>query len=346
MPNFGIPGVDINRRRARIVGVLAVVVAVAVAVLWSGALSSGAGDTVRIRLRTEQIGDGVIDGTKVSLDGVNVGSISDIVGVSDGHQLITLALDRSRITGLTDDLSVDYAPTNLFGVTTVALKRGFGGLPLHEDELIDLAGAQASKVSDMTMGALLRSITQTTSQVLTPELTDLLTKFSGDLAAFTPILQAVVMTTRAIADTQRFPSSQLLALYGSFLHGLGSIASGTFVLLYSVLNVEVFQHDRKKYDTAIDLVANQLFPLVGGVGDAARGHLEGLTTTLTPPTQALAGTVPAGTRSAADVTELLRRLNALFADAPGGPQVNMSVVLHGMPGVALPLLAQAQQGGR
>ncbi|WP_405165007.1 MlaD family protein [Nocardia sp. NBC_01499] len=345
MPNYSMPGVSMTRRGSLLVGALVVVTASVVAFGWRGVFDDADARQVRIQLHTEEIGEGVIPGTKVRMDGVTVGEIATIASAEQGRQLITLDLDRTETASLTDTFTVDYAPDNLFGISALTLRRSAGGTPLRAGAVIDLAGKNANKVTDVTMGSLLRSLTDTSTEVLTPKLTELITQFNGDLHAFTPLLEAIVTLSRAVADTQRYPTPYLLDQYSSLFGGLGTFASSTFRLLDALMNIEVLVNDRPKYDAFIGMVVNDAFPAIGQVGDAARGQLLGYTQMLTPLLQAMAATVSDPKRSGAESTELLDRLNRMFTDTPDGPAVNVAVVLRGMPGIAGPLFGQQGLGG-
>ncbi|WP_433203416.1 MlaD family protein [Nocardia sp. CA-107356] len=340
MPNYGLPGVTMGKRGSRALGTAALVVAVGVTLVWTGYQNRPDGERMRVQLRTEQIGEGIIEGTSVRLDGVDVGTITDIASVGEGRQLITLDLDKAQTSGLTDDLAVDYAPENLFGISALALKRADGGTPLRSGSVVDLAGANANRVGDATMGRLLRALTETSTEVFTPQFATLLQTFSGELQAFTPMLEAVIMLSRAVADTQRFPSSYLIDQYASFYDGLGAFTSSTFKLLASVLDIEVLQNDRLKYDTSISMLTDQAFPAIGTIGDIARQHFSGYAEMFAPLVATLAATVPNPGQSHAELTELIQRLDRMFADTPNGPTLNAAITLRGVPGIAVPLLGQ------
>ncbi|WP_433526287.1 MlaD family protein [Nocardia pseudovaccinii] len=340
MPNYGLPGVTMGRRGSRALGATALVVAVGVTLAWNGYRNQPDGERMRVQLRTEQIGEGIAEGTAVRFDGVDVGTITDIASIGTGRQLITLDLDRAQTAGLTEDLTVDYAPENLFGISAVTLRRADGGAPLRSGSVVDLAGAHANRVRDATMGRLLRALTETSTEVFTPQFAEVLQTFSGELRAFTPILEAAVMLSRAVADTQRYPSSFLIDQYASFCDGLGSFTSATFKLLKSVLDIEVLRNDRAKYDASILMITGQAFPAIGTVGDIARQHFSGYGDMLAPFVAALAATVPDPGRSHAELTELIQRLDRIFADTSDGTALNAAVTLRGVPGIAVPLLGQ------
>ncbi|MET8875877.1 mammalian cell entry protein [Nocardia sp. NPDC004604] len=340
MPNYGLPGVSMGRRGSRARGAAALVVAVAVTLAWTGFQHRPDGERMRVQLRTEQIGEGIIEGTSVRLDGVDIGTITDIAGIGGGRQLITLDLDKAQASGLTEDLGVDYVPENLFGISAVTLKRVDGGAPLRSGSVVDLAGANANRVADATMGRLLRALTETSTEVFTPQFAQVLRTFSGDLQAFTPMLEAVIMLSRTVAETQRYPSSFLIDQYASFYGGLGTFTSATFELLATVLDIEVLQHDRSKYDASVTMVTDQAFPAIGSIGDIARQHFSGYIETFAPLVAAIAATVPNPGQSHAELTELIQRLDRIFADTPNGPTINAAITLRGVPGIAVPLLGQ------
>lgn len=336
MPNYTIPGVHTDRRTARVLGALAVAIVVAAGVAWQTYTDRAPRESISVRLRTEQIGEGIVDGTAVRYDGVAIGRITAVDPIEQGRQVLTLELDEGQTAGLTETLSVDYAPENLFGVSAVALRSAPGGAPLRDGQMIDLAG----RVSDVTMGALLRSLTETATEVLTPKLTELLTQFNGDLRAFTPMLEAVITMSRLVADTQRYPSSFLLDQYAGFFNGFGAFTSATFKLAKAIMDIEIFVNERDRYDASITMIRNSV---LGGLTDTlntAGGHFGGLTDALTPTIEALAATLPDPPTSHAQLTELIERLNRIFVDTPNGPTVNVEVTLRGIPGVAVPLFGQ------
>ncbi|TLF94972.1 MCE family protein [Nocardia cyriacigeorgica] len=285
-------------------------------------------------MRTNGIGDGITPGAEVRLNGVKVGRIDEIAGQPNGQQLITLTLKPSELFGLTDSFDVNYAPSNLFGISEVTIKRRSGGTPLRGGELIDLTAP--GRVQDVTMGNLLRQMAAVTTEVLTPELTRLLTQASANIAAFTPMIQAIMSVSRSVADTQRYPSSFLIAQFASFLNGTGIFAENTIKLINEVYHLDALRDPR--FDIGVSLVVDQLFPMISDLGWTAKADFNGWSDGLGVLVGQLAEMVPAPARSSADLAELLNRLDASFQDTPNGPQLGLDVVLRGVPAVAVPLL--------
>ncbi|WP_169594228.1 MlaD family protein [Antrihabitans stalactiti] len=328
----------IDRRGSVLVGLVAVGVVAVLAVAWIIVDRVRGDDRLLVVLRTEQIGDGIVDGTQVRLDGVAVGQIEKIENAHDGQQLITLRLDRSQLFGVTDTLDVDYAPSNLFGISEIALRRGQGGNALANDDVIDLTGRHADRVQDVTMGNLLRAVTRTATDVLTPQLSATLTTLAGDLEAFTPLLEAIVTTGRNIADTQRYAASFLLGQFGSTLSGAAPMVGGTVQLLDTLTNLEILKTDRAKFDQVLQISIHQLFPGISDLLFTAERHFTGYADMLPPALDAAARMVPTPQLSSAQLRELLDRLDSSFTDTPDGPMLKFAVTLRGVPALSVPLL--------
>ncbi|GAB4586224.1 MlaD family protein [Nocardia sp. IFM 10818] len=336
MPNYAVPGVSISRTRSRAAGALAVLAVATAVPLWNTYGERAAGEHIRIHLRTEQIGEGIVSGAAVRYDGVAIGAITAVEPIDQSHQLLTLELDTAQSEGLTDALTVDYAPENLFGISAVALRDGAGGAPLLDGQRIDLAG----RVTDVTMGALLRSLTETSTEVLTPELTALVTQLNGDLRAFTPMVEAVVTLSRLVADTQHYPSSYLLDKYASFFNGFGAFTSATFRLAKAIMDIEIFVTERDRYDASVHMLRRNVLEQLAATLTSVDSTFGGLLDPLVPVVEALAATVPNPAVSHAEATELIQRLDRIFADTPDGPAVNVGVTLRGVPAVGIPLFGQ------
>lgn len=333
------PGVAVDRRRATLIGLVSMAAAIAVALAWIAANAMHTDQRMRIVLHTQQIGDGIVTGTPVRVDGVKVGSIEQVDSGGYGTQLLTLRLDRAQLSGVTQNLVVQYAPANLFGISEIKLVPDpTGGSPLVDGDTIDLTAGRADRVRDVTMGALIRSLTRTSTSVLTPELTETLTALATDLKAFTPLFETLIATGRAVADTQRLPASLLLGRYGSTLAGAAEMISGTVTLIDNVSNIEILRTQRELFDAGVALIIDQFFPAIVNTGTTARQYFSGYADMLTPVLQLLSQMVPAPQASGAQLREILDRLGGSFAKTSEGPVLNLALTLRGVPALAVPLL--------
>ncbi|WP_169590503.1 MlaD family protein [Antrihabitans stalactiti] len=317
---------------------LALALVTVVAISWIAVDKARGDDRMQIVLQTDSIGDGIAPGTQVRLDGVNVGSIAAIDSGESGRQLITLRLNQSRLFGVTDSLAIDYAPANLFGISEVELKRRDGGSPLQENAIIDLSGDHSARAQDATMGALIRSLSQTSGDVLTPRLAENLTRVAANLSWFTPLIEAMIATGQNLADTQIYPVSFLLGQYGSTLTGAAALIDGTVKLLDRFKNIEVLRTQRDLFDTGVNTIAKDFFPAVANTLFTAQRYFSGYADMLTPILNITSQMVPSPQLSGSQLREILARLDKSFTDTPDGPILNLALTLRGVPALSVPLL--------
>ncbi|MBB5912665.1 ABC-type transporter Mla subunit MlaD [Nocardia transvalensis] len=325
MPNYGIPGVTADRRHARLVGAaaIAVVTLLALATIVSRGTSD---DGVRIILRTSTVGDGVVEGTPVRLDGVEVGRVTDISPADRGTQNIAVRLASARLPGLDSSLRVDYSTGNLFGISEIELRRGPGGPPLRPGTVLQLTAPGA--VYDATMGNLLRGISQAGDAVLTPRMASLLATLAADTRAFTPFLESVVTLARTVTEVQRVPISLVLGRFGTTLDGGGDFLDSLVDLIDRVYRIQTLHTDRDRINGGISMVVDQLLPGVAQTLRYAENGFAGYTGLAIPVLDMVAGTVPDSRRSGAELRELIERMGHALPDTPDGPVLQTDLDLH------------------
>ncbi|MCP2292723.1 MlaD family protein [Nocardia amikacinitolerans] len=340
MPNYGMPGVAIDRKMSIRTGAVLLAAVVCVGAGWRVYDGVGAEDGLRISLHTEQIGDGVVAGTQVRADGVLVGEVAEIAPGQQGTQRITLRLEDSRLDGLDDSLRVDYATGNVFGISELALRAGPGGAPLRPGTVIDLTGTNAAHAYDATMGSLLRSVSRVSNEVLTAQLTSVLAQLAGDIRAFTPLLQSMVVLARTVADAQTLPLSYQLGQFGSALGGAAPFVGATLQVIDQVYRIPVLRTDRERFDATIDTVVERLFPAFEGTMYRAGDEFAEYAAMLTPVLAAAAGMVATPEQSSAELRELLDRMRSAMPETPEGPILNVDIDVRTVP-VLAPLLGDA-----
>ncbi|QLY30623.1 MlaD family protein [Nocardia huaxiensis] len=338
MPNYGMPGVAVDRKRSMAVGAIAIALVVVVAAAWSLYRSAKPAEGMDISLRTEQIGDGVLVGTEVRANGVVIGKVTEITPDARGTQRIDLRLDDSRLFGLDDSLLVDYAPANLFGISEIELRTGAGGSPLRAGAVIDLTGRKSKDVYDATMGSILRSMSQVGGSVLTPQMASVIAQAAADTQALTPLAQALITAQRVIADNQKMPLSQLVGTLGPAFDGGGQFAGATVQVVDLIRSMERLQTDRESYDQGVAIVTGQLLPVLANTLNVAGTQLSGTTDMLVPLLNVLAQMVPQPAQTESELRILLQRLNSAFT----GQGLNVELELKGVPAIAVPLLGGAR----
>ncbi|MCU1642653.1 MAG: hypothetical protein JWN03_2928 [Nocardia sp.] len=324
------------------VGAITIALIIALTVGWTMYSSAKTEDGLPISLRTEQIGDGVLVGTDVRVNGVVVGKVTDITPDQHGTQRIGLRLDDSRLFGIDDSVLVDYAPANLFGISEIDLRRGPGGTPLRAGAVIDLTGSKATAVYDATMGSILRSASQVGGSVLTPQMASVIAQAAADTEAFTPLAQALITATRTVADNQKMPLSELMGQLGPAFDGGGKFAGATVQVVDMIRSIQRLQGNRADYDSNLALVTGKLLPQLANTLGAAGTQLSGLTDMLAPLLNMLAQMVPQPQQSSAELRTLIERLRSAMPDNGQGPVLNAEIDLRGVPAIAVPLLGGAR----
>jgi len=337
MPAYALPGTEVGPRRARILGVLAIAVALLGLLVWRIVPNGKPADEIRVALITGQVGEGVGPGTDVRLDGVRVGTVGTVESAGPGRQRIGLSLSGAQLFGLTDALTVDYAPGNLFGISAVDLHYNGGGVSLVNGSTVDLTGA--GRVTDATLSTLLMSAGNLTGDVLTPKLAGLLVQVSHDVSAFTPLLQAIGSTARSFADTQQLPPSFLFDEFGSALDGLPASLSGGLRVVHSAYTNRYLSTPEHiaKYSAMFSGIQYQMLPAATQSATTSQRYFAGLMPITSAILDRLSASVSAPERSQQQLSELLDRIAAAFHDTPAGPMLNASVDLDVVPGLAAPL---------
>lgn len=352
MPPYALPGTEVGPRRARILGACAVAVTLVGGFVWQACPDSGSPDDIHVALRTDHVGEGIGPGTDVRLDGVKVGSVAAITAVGQGREDIEVVLRRSQLFGLTDSVSVDFAPGNLFGISALQLISHAGGTELDDGATVDLSGEESDRVRDATLSALLRSTGQLTDDVLTTKLAELLRKVSGDLRAFTPLMEALGATLRAYADTRVLAPSDLADSLGSTLAGMPPMLTGAVNVLDAAYTNEYLRspENLRRFAEFWDNMQYELLPAVTRTMTTSRTHFGAMMPIATMILDEIATAAGPPERTTDQLGALLERIDAAFVPTPTGPVLRVAVELDTVPALAGPLAAllgtAAPTGGR
>ncbi|WP_336083367.1 MlaD family protein [Nocardia sp. SSK8] len=330
---------SIGRRAAIVVGAVTVVAVAAGLLGWQVATRDDEIAGTEIVLRTERLGDGIVVGTRVRADGVLVGEVTEIAPLAPGKQTITLDVDGDQLAGIDDSMTVDYATSNLFGISEIQLRPGRGGAPLRAGSVVDLTGPRAGDAVDATMGSLLRGLSTVGDQALAARVAVVLDQLATDTRAFTPLLQAMVVTARTIADHQTMSPSFQLEQLGGALGGVAPFAGATVDVIDRVYRIDALRENRPRFDATVNMVVEQLFPALQTMMNHAGDQFPAYAAMAVPLLSAVANAVPDPQRSSAEVTALLANLRSAFTDSDAGPVLNVDVDLRIAPVPMIPLLA-------
>lgn len=341
-----VPGVTYSPQTAHRIGLATLIVITFSLILWHIVPIGTDDDTVSVTLVSEQVGPGIGAGTAVRVNGIQIGSVSAIDFTDSGVKRINLDLDPTQLSAVSDSAQIQFAPGNLFGISELVLKPVGAGKPLSDGMIIDLTGTQRERVIDATMSRLLAVTGDMTGDVLTPQFTSVVAELNAATKAFAPLLSTLVLTSEAIAQTQRVAVDYLFDQTGSALSGAASTFDGVIYLFYSFFTNEFMSvaDNQRRYDEMFTMLRTGLLPGTTTTLGTARD-------TLGPTVDVLASVYPAlsrvlrGAATAAEVQRVIDRLDAAIRESPDGPVLALDVQLQGVPALTQPLAGAMGQGG-
>lgn len=342
---YALPGVAGTRRESVLVGLGTVATLVIVALIWRAVTAVQDDGLISVIVATDELGDGISSGTSVTTRGVEIGEVTEVLPSETGTIELDLALDGEMLLGLDDSLRIEFAPENVFGISSVGLVTGPGGTELTDGARIDLTGDRGTGVTDATMSAMMRQASEIIGTNLTPQVVDLLHRTDGAMAVIGPLLRTLMAIAGTVEETQRMPLSDLASELGRAAGGLGMFGGATVEVFDVIRSNEPLRNDRAHFDNTVDVIVNDLLPGLVALGNEADENLGGFTPVIVPLLDAVAASVPDPALTSQQLGELVRRLDSAFMDGPHGPVLRADVDLHGVPGVVpLPPGAGAEAG--
>ncbi len=315
--------------------VACLVLAVSLAVF--NPFARGAAEHTAVTIDTPYAGLGVVGGTPVIMHGVRVGEVAAVTSRAEGGARLHLRLKPTPAAGLTDTLTMDFRPSNYFGVTGVNLIQGpIRGRPLRDGSRLDLVPR-----GNFTMQAFLSRVGQVTHGVVTPELASVVDRATRYVDGLTPLLETLLLIANTMTEVQTVSAERLVrniagigAAAPSFADGLSDLVDR---LDHTGLDVdENFFQDR--FLATVQLASTGLF---GSVGALLSSHVHELTPA-TEIVRALAMPVPgiAQPENISDsLVELRTRFERMFEGSSGQRALQVHVALDALAGVAAPLAA-------
>lgn len=367
---------EAQRRILTMVGAVAVTVVVVVVGAYFTVISFGGGrtDVISVAIETPYAGQGVASGTPVIMHGVKVGEITDISSLPGGGVRLQTALQSNTITGLTDEVGIDFRPANYFGVTGINLTPAPNGQPLRDGSQITV-----TPKGNFTLQALLYRLGEITGQVVNQRLISVIERATRYTDALNPLLETLVTASTTVTNVQTVSTAQLLrnatginvAIPGLFdaLIGTGDLylkadiglgANGTgfdpdadlranpYVQFYDELMLRQYDEARHTLATNPDefvygrfkeWLAGSETDLFAKMGKLESSHIYDLFPVVEQVrlmTDVVPTLVPAGD-IAYTVSELRSRLERMYAGSGEQRALQVRVILEQLPGVAAPV---------
>lgn len=285
-----VPGFGASRRTLRRRGIAATAVIAMLAAVVGAYQGLKPDDTVNVTIRTSAVAAGIVDGAKVLVDGLEVGTVADVRRLGHGWQGVEVALSPRQSAGLTDSVEVAFSAGNLFGVSEVVLTPRGGGAPLTDGGEF----TPRRPITDNTVSNMIVTVGDINDDAVRPNMTGVLAGLDATTEAMLPVLTAIGSLAGAASDTQRVPTGRSLAQLLATVRTTGTTVGAMLPATDSLAGLD-FMHgpDAAKIRASLDR----------GTNDERTGLLAALERILDPD-------AVAGLRAAVPV------LNALIAPIP------------------------------
>lgn len=290
-----------------------------------------------VTIDTPYVGLGVVGGTPVIMHGVRVGEVASVTSLPQGGARLHLRLKPEPVAGVTDTVTLDFRPSNYFGVTGVNLIQGpIRGRPLRDGSQLDLVPR-----GNFTMQAFLSRVGEITHGVITPELVSVVDRATRYVDGLNPFLETLLLVANTMTQVQTVSAGRVVRNIAGIGVAAPSFADGLSDLVdrldHTGLDVdEGFFQDR--FLATVQLASTGLF---GSVGTLLSSHVYELAPA-TELVRSLAMPVP-GIAQAGNISESLvelrTRFERMFEGASGQRALQVHVMLDALPGVAAPLAA-------
>ncbi|MEE4021616.1 MlaD family protein [Gordonia sp. PKS22-38] len=347
MAEFRIPGMSAEpatyRRRA-LAFLAGVTLLVGTIVVVEQAIPD---DSMQVTMSTSTVAGGIQAGASVVLNGSQVGRVTQVsVPVPDVYE-VTLELDPERLGDstdvLTDTAMVSYAPENLFGIAAVVLYGQPGGDPLRDGSTFSPPEPQ-----DATLTTLLHNLSDLQNEAFDPYVGDVLDIANQATQGLLPLFGAVGQIASDVADTQVVTPRETLPQYTQLI---AQVRGTVDDLLPGIKQIMDWQAPREpgyleRSQKGLEATAGPFIDdLTRLLADDALGQTAPLMPVITEVLQRVQDTFPDARRNGIQIATLIERLRRSLPDAPGGPVLNVDVVLKSAPGLAAALGLPATRTG-
>ncbi|GAB08235.1 Mce family protein [Gordonia araii NBRC 100433] len=298
----------------------------------------------RITVDAATIGEGLVTGADVKLNGYAIGRVRAIDTVGYGRQRIALDLEPDQAAHLTNQVKARFTSSNMFGATGIELIPVPGGTPLRDGDLL-VIGADSSQI---TVSGLFSRAGKVARELSSPEVLDLINLMVDNSRGLGRSMVAFLQIAAMLRDEQRGSLSKYLevgAEMGSAVQRLTPLIVAGVVDL--VEQTEYFgpKENRERTNRAIGgLNKRLLYP----AGDLVAKHEKNFSTIITtaldlviPISVAIGSLAPTYN----GIPEIIANIRSAFPEVAGKPQLQLRIVATNFPQV-VSALPQARRGGR
>lgn len=293
---------------------------------------------IAIAIDTPYVGQGVRQGTALIMHGVEIGVITGISPLPTGGVRLRSELKHGPAAGLTDTMDIEFRPINYFGVTGINVVAGQGG-----HELRDGMQVRLEPQANSTLEALLTRLGQVSVAALTPQLISVIDRVVRYTDGLNPLMETLLITLDAVADTQTVPTARLLANATGVSVAFPSFTDAAVGAITDFIEVPRTYSDDEWRDGPQESLRVGATAIFGGVGRIEANFVDDLLPSI-DMVKSLTDPVPALFRPADfanTLVQLRTRFEKLFAGNGAQRALQVKIVLDRLPGVAAPLGLEA-----
>lgn len=298
----------------------------------------------RINVDAATIGEGLVIGADVKLNGFAIGRVRAIETVGYGRQRIALDLEPAHASHLTNRVKARFTPSNMFGATGVELIPMAGGRSLRDGDLLVID----PETAQITVSGLFSRAGKVAGELSSPEVLDLLNIVVENARDARRSMVAVLQIARMLRDEQRGSVSKYLrvgAEMGDAAQRLTPLIVSGVVDLVDQTEYFASKGNRERTNRAIGGLNHRLlYP----AGDAVAKHEEDAATIITtaldliiPISVAIGSVAPTYN----GIPEVIENIRSAFPTVAGRPQLQLRVVATNFPQVVT-ALPRIRRGGR
>ncbi|MCA4993096.1 MCE family protein [Tsukamurella tyrosinosolvens] len=283
-------------------------------------------DDFTLTLRTPTVAAGIVEGAKVRIQGVDVGSVSEIRSLGNAQQGVTLRLDGPQGRSLTNNVEAAFSAGNLFGVSEVILTPHDGGGALRNGAEL----APTRPITDNTVSNMIMTLGDVNDDALRPHMSQVLLNFDASSKAMLPLLTALGSVAQTMQDTQRLSTAQTFPTVVAALKAADpSVASMIPAFQAGLDHLPLHNGDSKKTIAVQDGINNERTGLLAGLQAILTPQaLEGLKTAtpmLVSLLQPILAAFPNGSATGVGIqlSQLMDNVRRAMPNTPTGPVLNL-----------------------
>jgi hypothetical protein len=328
------------------------------------------GDVISVAIETPYVGEGVAVGTPVILHGVKIGQVVSVSSISGGGVRLRTDLQQGPTRGLTDDMGIDYRPSNYFGVTGINVIPAQSGRPLQSGMQISI-----TPKGNFSLQALLYRLGELSNGVFNQRLVSVIERATRYVDGLNPLLETALIVGTSVAKVQTVSTERLLrnttgvsvafpGIIDALIYTGNNFLHTTYVdfdpdeykkhwRIYTsfddrhIKRYEMYSRIAQETKNTDEFYSKVWLPLYGAVATdlfSVIGYLEGSHINDLFPVlesvRALTDTVPkivSPENFAYTVTELRKRFERMYAGSGDQRALQVRIILDRLPGVAAPL---------